>query len=242
MGVAERVALVPGRLGRVVLDPLKNLLRGNPFSELQEFMRTVVESTALIPELVEAMAAGDMPRVEEIAAQVGEVESKADTVKNTIRKHLPSTLFLPVARADLLEVITAMDEIADAAEDLAVSATMRALVWNEALRANYQDLVNKVLETVACVVEAVEELDDLTEASFGGAEAERFLEMVSSIGRMEEAVEEAQDTLLRQLYRSGEEWSTPDFVLWLEITKRTGAVADAADRLGNRLRAFVTRR
>ena len=45
------------------MDPLKNLLRGNPFSELQEFMRAVVESTALIPELVDAMAAGDAPSV-----------------------------------------------------------------------------------------------------------------------------------------------------------------------------------
>ncbi len=224
------------------MDPLKSLLRGNPFRELQEFMRAVVETTSSIPELVDAMSACDMPRIEEIAERVSEAESKADRSKNELRNHLPSTLFLPVARRDLLEVITAMDDIADAAEDLAVSATMRALVWNDALRANYRDLADEVMKAVGCVAKTVEELDDLTEASFHGAEAERFLKLVSAVGRSEEAAGECEDTLRRQLYRSGEEWSTPDFVLWLEITKRTGAVASATERLGNGLRTFVTRR
>lgn len=201
----------------------------------------VVESCALIPGLVDAMCAGDMEDIEKVAVEVSQAELRADELKAHVRGHLPSTLFLPMARTGLLEMISAMDDVADATEDLAVTATMRKLVWTDTLEASYRGLVDKVMATVACATIAVEELDDLTEASFGGAEAERFLEMVAAIGRAEHEADECQAVLVKQIYGSGDGWSTPDFVLWLKIVEATGSVADAAEGLGNRLRTVVTR-
>ena len=51
--------------------------------------------------------------------RIFEKEAEADRIKNDLRGALPKSLFMPVDRRDLLEVLQMQDSIADTAQDIA---------------------------------------------------------------------------------------------------------------------------
>jgi len=51
--------------------------------------------------------------------RIFEREAEADRIKNELRLHLPKSLFMPVDRRDLLEVLHLQDTIANTAQDIA---------------------------------------------------------------------------------------------------------------------------
>ena len=85
---------------------------------MQEHMRIVVRCADLVPGLFQALAAEDRKRVKQINKEICVLEEEADRVKNKLRRRLPRTLFMPVGRADILEVLDMQDSIADVAQDI----------------------------------------------------------------------------------------------------------------------------
>lgn len=221
-------------------DWLQRLFARSPFGPFQDHMRKVRECVELLPSLRDAMRAGDSARVKEVAKRISQVEHEADEIKNNVRDHLPKTLFLPVDRGDLLDVLSAQDAIADKAEDVAVLASMKPLPWTPELEALCDDLLEKVLATARQSALIVESLDELVESSFSGAEAKRFHEQINALGYLEHQADKVQDQIVRKLLQLGETWSAPDFFLFMKMIEELGRVANAAERMGNRLRTFVT--
>ncbi len=99
-------------------------------------------------------------------------------VKKDIRSNLPKSIFLPVARGDLLRFLKEQDNIADSAEDLAVLLTLRKTTVPEEMKEDLQDFVNKVLETYEQAMIVSSEIILLAETSFGGAEAHKVMDLI----------------------------------------------------------------
>jgi len=100
-------------------NPFANLFGKSPFTALQTHMRVVLECAREIPPLFEALAAGDQKAVVSIKDKIFEREAEADKIKNGMRGALPKSLFMPVDRRDLLDVLQMQDSIADIAQDIA---------------------------------------------------------------------------------------------------------------------------
>ena len=71
------------------------------------------------------------------------LEQKADQKKNDIRNHLPRSLFLPIDRSKLLDILTLQDCLADRAEDIAVMTTLKRIEMIEPIKANFNDFLAK---------------------------------------------------------------------------------------------------
>jgi predicted phosphate transport protein (TIGR00153 family) len=99
-------------------NPFANLFGKSPFKALQDHMRVVLECAREIPPLFESLAAGDQGVVA-AKERIFEKEAEADRIKNDLRGALPKSLFMPVDRRDLLEVLQMQDSIADTAQDIA---------------------------------------------------------------------------------------------------------------------------
>jgi predicted phosphate transport protein (TIGR00153 family) len=99
--------------------PFASLFGRSPFKPVQEHMRTVKKCVGQVTKLFEALCAGDHKKVAEIKTKIFELENEADAIKNELRAHLPKSLFMPVDRRDLLEVLDLQDSIADTAQDIA---------------------------------------------------------------------------------------------------------------------------
>jgi predicted phosphate transport protein (TIGR00153 family) len=86
-------------------NPFANLFGKSPFKALQVHMRIVLECAREIPPLFDALAAGDQEGVVAAKDRIFEKEAEADRIKNDMRGALPKSLFMPVDRRDLLEVL-----------------------------------------------------------------------------------------------------------------------------------------
>ncbi len=222
-------------------DWMSKLFARSPFGPFQDHMRKVQECIDLLPELAKQMKEGDGAAVLEVAKRISQLEHDADEIKNQIRDNLPNTLFLPVGRRDLLDVLSAQDAIADEAEDVAVVATMRTLRPDDQLFQLLSKLVDQVMETARMAGRIVEELDELVESSFSDKEMARVHAEINSLGRLEHEADKTQDQITRRVYELGEDWPAPDFFAWMKVIQTFSDVANAAERMGNRLRTFVTR-
>ncbi len=214
----------------------------SPFGALQKHMEKVAETWSHLRPFFDAFLAGDAERSREIRKLVLKLEHEADLVKNDIRDHLPRSLFLMVDRRDLLALLHQQDSLADLCEDLVVVASLREeLVLPEALRPGLLRIVDQTLDACRAAQELIEQLDELVEASFGGPEAERVLEMIQRIGQLEYEVDKSIYTFARELFRHEDELGPVPLMLWQKILQLLGDLANRAEGIGDDLRLMLYR-
>ena len=79
------------------------------------------------------------------------------------------------------------------------------------------------------------------EASFGGAEAGKVMQMITNLGEMEHETDRKQHELLRKLLTMESELGALNIVLWMRVFQLVGDIANGAERTGNRVRMFLTK-
>ena len=100
-------------------NPIAALLGSSPFKPMQAHMRIVKECVAEVPGLFDALIAGNQEEMTAAKDRIFAKEQEADDLKNDLRAHLPKSLFMPVDRRDLLEILELQDTIANTAQDIA---------------------------------------------------------------------------------------------------------------------------
>ena len=212
----------------------------SPFKPLVSHIDQVNECVNKIKPLFDAYNSKDYKKVEEIAKDISKVEYKADKIKTDIRQHLPQSIFLPVDKRDFMGLLSAQDDIADAVEDLAVLMRIKNIDIPEQLCEPLMDLVMHVVGLANDACSMIRELEDLLEASFGGAEAEKVDEMASNLGTAEYEADKKQFLLAQKLF-SLNDLSAPDLLLLNELIKKLGAVADQSEKIAKTLHVFLSR-
>ncbi len=225
----------------MALTPLSNLFGRSPFTALQKHMRAAVDCADVVPELFDALIANDGDRLEAARAQIDAHEQRADDIKNELREHLPKSLFLPVDRRDILEVLDMQDSIADTAQDIAGLLCERPMEVIEPMREPLLALVSRCVDACHQSHKVIEELDELLEMGFGGKERGSVLEMVSELGRIENETDELGIELTRLLFRNEDNMKPVSVILWYDLIEWIGDLADYAEKVGNRLRLMIAR-
>ena len=100
-------------------NSIVNLFGTSPVRPLQKHMAKVVECVSQLEPLFDAVLADDRAAVNEVQERIVALEHDADDLKHDLRLHLPRSLFLPVERRALLEVLTLQDNISNRAKDIA---------------------------------------------------------------------------------------------------------------------------
>jgi predicted phosphate transport protein (TIGR00153 family) len=218
-----------------------DLFAKSPFGPLQDHMRMVMKCVSLIPDLYRALEEEDPVTFEDLVEKIKEAEHAADNIKNEIRGDVPKTMFTPVDRDDLLEVLSQQDSISDFAEDVAVLLSMKELPFPATIRHEFWKFLDQVMVTVNQYSGINEELDELMEASFGGTEAGKVEEMINNLGREEHKTDRLQYELVRKLLSMEEELGTLNVMMWMKVLEATGNMANRAEKTGNRLRLFLSK-
>ena len=213
----------------------------SPFKPLVSHIDLVQECVNQIIPLFEFLQARDYQKVEETSKRIEKLEHKADRIKDDIRSHLPQSIFLPVDKRDFMRLLSAQDDIADAVEDLAVLLRIKNLEIPGALNESLMDLAHHVVGAANEACRMIRELEDLLEASFGGAEAEKVEKMAQNLGTAEWEADKKQFLLAQQLFSLGDQLNAADLLLMNEVVKKLGGVADEAEKIGKTLRIFLAR-
>lgn len=215
------------------------LFAKSPFVPLIQLADKVEECCDQVPVLFDAFFDGNYESVRGIAERISHIEHEADVLKAKLRDELPRTIFLPVDRRDFLDVLSALDAIADCAEDVGILFTLREMEPHEELIAPLKSLIRRVMATVSHAAATVRVLGTVAEAGFEGREAKRMLSMIDELGRLEHEADLVQDDLARRLFALEDHIKPGSLYIWNKIFNKVGDMANHAERMGNRLRLFV---
>ena len=197
---------------------LTSLFARSPFGPIQEHQHKVEECAEMVLTVIDAFSAGNLERVRSMAKQISMLEAEADDIKNRVRDQLPRSLFMPVSRGDLLNVLAAQDAIADNAEDLGVLITMREMEpLPEEVATCLRELTAKCVEVVRQSTEVVDNLGDLVHASFTGPEAQKVLQLIDEVDRAEHEADKLQDQLAKTFFRNEDQFKPAAIFLWMKI-------------------------
>lgn len=220
------------------MNPLFRFFAKDPFAPLVEFVQRVESCSDRVPGLLDAFFDGDYEAVRAISDDIRHLEHEADVAKQRVRDGLPRSAFLPVDRRDFLDVLSALDGIADCAEDVAVLFTLRRMEPHDKLMGPLKSLVRRVMDVVHLVCEITYQMGAASEAKFTGPEARKVLEMIDELGRLEHEADLVQDDLARRLFGIEDDITTGSLIIWNKIFNKLGDMANHAERAGNRLRLF----
>lgn len=222
-------------------NPLFKLFGQSPFRPLQEHMRVVLRCARQVPDLFEALCAGDGDKIHAVKEQIFELENEADDIKNELRAHLPKSLFMPVDRRDLLEILDLQDSIADTAQDIAGMLVVRSMALPQPMQASLLDLTRRCVDACEQMGRIMEELDEMVETGFRGRESDKVLAMIDELNRIETDTDQRGLDLMRQLFSHEEEMGAVSVLLWRRLIHWISDLANYAEKVGNRLRLLLAR-
>lgn len=214
---------------------IENLFTRSPFTPLQTHMEKVAQCVLKLNDLYEAFLKNDHDRIKDVVKEISEMEHSADIIKNDIRNNLPRGLFLAINRANLLEILSLQDTIADKAEDIGVLMTLKKLDPIDNFMDILKKFLNKNLEAVQQVNLIIRELDELLQSTFGGAEARKVRQIVNKVAFIEHEADLMQHEILKILYSLDDKLNYGSFSLWMNIIRTIAALGDTSEKLANRI-------
>jgi predicted phosphate transport protein (TIGR00153 family) len=172
--------------------------------------------------------------------KVASLENKADDIKKEIRLHLPKSLFMPVPREDLLELLLVQDKIANRAKDVAGIVIGRKLEIPESIVDEFLEFVDRCVDATKQARKSVRELDELFTAGFRGAEAKLVSGMIEELDRIETDTDNREASLRGSLFAVEKNLNPVDVIFLYQTIGRIGEIADMAERVGRRLELLLS--
>ena len=222
-------------------SPLAGLLRKSPFKPIQEHMRTVFSCVALLEPLFAALAEKDSERVEQLASEIAQLETSADKQKSVFRLNMPKTLFMPVDRRDLLNLLRDQDALADNTEKISQILTSRDMEIPEAIKELLASLLTDTLVICTDARLMIEELDELVQVGFGGREHDKVIEMIAGVRTSEHSIDKTLHQIKRALFTEEETLHPVSIMFWYQIIELLGSMSDQAENMSDRLLLFLSK-
>lgn len=206
---------------------------------MKEHMETVERCVALLRPYFEAMVENDHARAHALQEEIARIENEADEQKHALRMHLPRSLFLPVERRDLLEVLRAQDNIANRVKDVAGLMRGREMQIPAELTELFINHVECSVAACTRAREAVAEVHELVEVGFRGPEVDHVLKLIDRVDRAEKESDEIQVTLRARFREIERDMHPLDAMFLYRVIDWVGDVGDRAQRVGSRLQLML---
>ncbi|MBO7962699.1 TIGR00153 family protein [Pseudomonas aeruginosa] len=222
-------------------NPFISLFGRSPIGPMQQHIAKAHECTAGLLPFFRAVIAEDWAQVEQVQQDMVRLEQEADRLKKNVRMHLPKSLFLPVPRSDLLELLSVQDKVANRAKDIVGLMLGRRMRIPLPLQGQMLAYVQRSVDASAQALRVVNELNELLETGFGGRETSLVESMVEELEAIENDTDRIQVEVRRELFRLESELPPVDVMFLYQIIEWIGDVADRAQRVGNRLEQLLAR-
>ena len=220
---------------------LSKLFGQSPFTPLQKHMGVVAECAQEVAPLFQALIAEDTAAIVAHKDRIFEKEAEADRMKHELRASLPKSLFMPVDRRDLLEILQLPAHIANTAQDIAGLFVERKMQIPAFLSDPLVELTARCIDTVDHAHVVIQELDELLAIGFRGREVDRVDEMLAELNRIEDETDELGIALARALFNHESELDPVSVMMWYQVIEWVGDLADYAEKVGDHLRLLIAK-
>ena len=203
-------------------------------------MGTCFKAANELITLFEKAIEGDWDAAGESRRKIVTLEQEADEIKKQIRAQLPKSLFMPVPREDLLNLLWAQDQIANKARDVSGLVYGRRMEIPESIRKDFVAYVSRNVDAAKKARKSIRELDELYETGFRGAEADFVAALVEELDQIENDTDAMQAQIRARLFTIEKDLPPVDVVFLYRVIELTGEVGDMAERIGRRLELLLS--
>lgn len=225
----------------VTSNPFSSMFGRSPFQPLLAHIVKTNECADQLLPFFEATLANDWDKAAELRENVTRLEHDADTLKTELRLNLPNTMFLPVSRSDLLDLISVQDKIANKVRDITGIMLGRKMRVPDELAEPMRNYIRTSIACVAQARQALEELKDLLESGFGKNVSDVMQKMIRELHTLEHQADDQQITIRRQLFVLESQLPPVDVIFLYKIIEWVGELSDRAERVGSRLQILTAR-
>ena len=225
----------------MVKNIISEMLGKSPVHPIQDHIDTAFECAALLPALFEAANLNDWNKVDSLNDEIRNLENEADSQKLKIRSHLPKSLFMPVPRQDLLELVLVQDKIANHAKSIAGMVKQRKIQIPGSMTSDFSSFVELCVEAARFAKKSVHELDELYETGFRGSEVKLVQGLINELDDIETKTDGKQDEIQQALFKIERDLHPIDVMFLYKLIDKVGNVADMAERVGRRLELLLAK-
>lgn len=220
---------------------ISSLFGTSPVKPLQTHMASVQECIAELIPFFEHVLAGKWTEAKKQQKKISQLERDADKLKRDLRMHLPNSLFMPVSRRDLLEVLTMQDKIANKAKDIAGLIIGRNMEFPKSVSPKILEFVSRCIDASLQAQKATNELDELVETGFSGKEIKIVSSMIKKLDKIESDTDKLQVVIRDQIFKEEDELNPVHVMFLYKIIEWIGDLADLSQRVGSRLELMLAR-
>lgn len=207
---------------------------------LEKHVNIAYRCTRELSGFFEAAIAGDWEKAGEVRRNIETLENEADDLKKEIRLHLPKSLFMPVPRQDLLELLLVQDKMANRAKDVSGLVLGRKMAIPAAIAEDFLQFVRRCIDAAKQARKSVRELDELFTTGFKGAEVSLVSSLIEELDHIETDTDHLQARIRANLFAVEDTLRPVDVVFLYRVIELTGEIADMAERVGRRLELLLS--
>ena len=219
---------------------LANIFGSSPVKPLEKHVEIAYTCSKQLHGFFAAVVRGDWGKASKIRDEITALEHKADDLKKKIRLQLPKSLFMPVPREDLLELLLVQDMIANRTKDVSGIVLGRKLQIPAEIADQFLEFVDRNIDAAKQARKSVRELDELFTVGFRGAEVTLVEAMIDELDRIETDTDDLQAALRGSLFAIEKTLDPIDAVFMYRVIELTGEIADMAERVGRRLELLLS--
>jgi len=223
-----------------VANILANIFGTSPVMPLEKHINVSYRCAKKLDGFFSAVIEGDWDAAGKERDIVADLEHEADDLKKEIRLHLPKSLFMPVPREDLLELLLVQDKIANRTKDITGIVMGRKMEIPDPVADKFVDFVRRCIDAAKQARKSVRELDELFTAGFRGAEVELVSGLIEELDQIETDTDNKQAELRWALYAIEDTLNPVDAVFMYKVIELIGEIADMAERVGRRLELLLS--
>lgn len=221
-------------------NTLANIFGSSPVEPLEKHCDIAYKCARQLVDFFTAVVEDDWDKAAKVRDRIGELEHEADDVKKEIRLRLPKSLFMPVPREDLLNLLLVQDRIANRARDVSGLVLGRRMEIPPSVAADFLEFVQRNVDAAKQARKSVRELDELFTTGFKGAEVELVESLIEELDRIETDTDDRQAALRAAVFRIEDTLNPVNAVFLYRVIELTGEIADMAERVGRRLELLLS--
>ena len=219
---------------------LANIFGSSPVKPLEKHIGIAYRCARQLKPFFSAVVDGDWESALVARDKIEKYEHEADDLKKKIRLQLPRSLFMPVPREDLLELLLVQDKIANRTRDVSGIVVGRRMQIPDELSKQFLRFVDRNIDAAKQARKSVRELDELFTAGFRGAEVALVEGLIEELDQIETDTDEKQAALRAALYEIEKNLDPIDAMFMYRVIELTGEIADMAERVGRRLELLLS--
>jgi predicted phosphate transport protein (TIGR00153 family) len=225
----------------VPTTPFLNMFARSPIRPLEEHMAKVAACVKELEPFFASVLKKDWSRASVLQQNIAHLEHDADDMKRELRLHLPKSLFMPVSRSDILELLNVQDRLANKAKDIAGIVFGRKMIFPESIATLFMAFLERSIQASEQANKAIHELDELLETGFSGNEIKLVEGMIAILSGIEHDTDDQQIQLRRIMFDLEKSLPPIEVIFLYKIIEWTGDLADRAREIGDRLQILLAR-